>query len=331
MKVLLSIGMPIYLLVEGSVVVMTSLEPKKVESCARDRALGQLGAFLFYLSDVVLLCGMCLPYGIILRDFLVMLTYYSGQFLLAYGTRQWSSFNAKLPLKGDEDRIRLSTNTEPTYSKDVEQGYILWAASDPALLKQFNFKGFANEKYNYNTTLEGMLFEFNFLRPLVNTKCTQADCVASKIQNNNCVCLGENSTVQWDEIPNNNGIFFTFESKDFMVSYKLTLQITCGKTNTLEIADPYTNTHVWTYPSKYGCRAGGGLGWGWVFIIILFSSLALFFIIGIPINKCGRKKSGIEVVPFGYFWVGIPRMVMEGVKCLFSPCRKRQRGFEAMD
>ncbi|KAK2944032.1 hypothetical protein BLNAU_21031 [Blattamonas nauphoetae] len=208
---------------------------------------------------------------------------------------------------------------------------LLYSESDPALLKQFNLKSLAQDKYDYNTTVDSYTIKFNHLRSLTQTICDVPTCVVTKESSYNCECYGENSTVTWDEMPNNEGIYFKYTYKGFSVSYSSVVQYKCAKADKITAQEVYSPNMIITFETKFGCRLGGGIGWGWLFIIILFSSLALLFIIGIPINKFGRKKTGMEIVPFVYFWVGIPRMVMEGVKCIFSPCRRKQRGFDPLE
>ncbi|KAK2955234.1 hypothetical protein BLNAU_9786 [Blattamonas nauphoetae] len=81
---------------------------------------------------------------------------------------------------------------------------------------------------------------------------------------------------------------------------------------------------------KSGCaKGGGGDGFGIAFFIILLASAVLYFAIGIPICKCGMKKSGKEIIPFVNFWIALPGLFVEGVKCMFSPCCKK-KGYDAV-
>ncbi|XP_045168876.2 uncharacterized protein LOC123531724 [Mercenaria mercenaria] len=63
------------------------------------------------------------------------------------------------------------------------------------------------------------------------------------------------------------------------------------------------------------------------YIIIIFSSfVAVFFIVGIIIQKFVRKKSGKYVVPFVEFWMQLPVLIKAGV--LLIVCRGKHVGYE---
>ena len=75
----------------------------------------------------------------------------------------------------------------------------------------------------------------------------------------------------------------------------------------------------WYHP-KACPRKGHAISFGTVMLIIIAALILLYFAVGIPIMKFGLKKSGIEVIPFSFFWVSLPRLVWDGIKAIFSIC-----------
>ncbi|KAK2955086.1 hypothetical protein BLNAU_10017 [Blattamonas nauphoetae] len=208
----------------------------------------------------------------------------------------------------------------------------VYCACDPKILKNYDLRGITAEGWYYNGTEDIFGYMANFRKEIPQTAaCYEEGCTFFRTVASTCECYGLLSDENCDELPNNEGVYVEHQRKEFATPHTARWNIRCGKKADIVVTGMDTMTIQIDWRGPQGCAKGGGLGWGWLFIIILFSSLALFFAIGIPINACGRKKSGIEVVPFVYFWVGIPRMVMEGVKCLFSPCRKKQRGFDPLE
>jgi hypothetical protein len=76
-----------------------------------------------------------------------------------------------------------------------------------------------------------------------------------------------------------------------------------------------------------------GITWGVVFIIILFSAITLYLVVGILVSYFVFNKRGIEVVPLSSFWVLLPQLVFvcvsflyllfykEGFKFIFYRCK----------
>lgn len=82
------------------------------------------------------------------------------------------------------------------------------------------------------------------------------------------------------------------------------------------------------FEAKQACRKTG-LSFGSIMLIVLAILFVLYFLIGIPVCKFALKKKGKEIIPFVYFWLSIPGLVVDGVKFIFTPCcRGNRREYE---
>ncbi|KAK2951958.1 hypothetical protein BLNAU_13058 [Blattamonas nauphoetae] len=106
-------------------------------------------------------------------------------------------------------------------------------------------------------------------------------------------------------------------------------KVMCGKKETEWVVAPdATYNYLASIEHPGGCAKGGGDGFGIAFFIILLVAAVLYFAIGIPVCKFGMKKSGKEIIPFVNFWIALPKLFIDGVKCMFSPCCKSKGGYE---
>ncbi|KAK2960456.1 hypothetical protein BLNAU_4673 [Blattamonas nauphoetae] len=201
-------------------------------------------------------------------------------------------------------------------------------------LKQFNTKPLIKEDGYWTVNSEHEIIAWNFRKPFeqpTTAATNDGDCIAySTVQSwVHYGCVGDLNTETFGLLPNDEG--FTLAYTSVKSGRGTSFRVKCSKGDMKTSASENGVNFDVIIESPAGCIKKDGLGWGWLFIIILFSSLLLLFAIGIPINKFARKKTGVEVIPFFFLWVGIPRMVMEGVKCLFSPCRNKKRGFDPLE
>ncbi|KAK2955619.1 putative YhhN family protein [Blattamonas nauphoetae] len=88
-------GLWIYLAIEGSMVIFLATQPKDQNYCKNCRRIGIAGSILFFFSDVIIILNQGRKKRILFTDPLVMITYYLGQSLLAYGTRERTCFEMK--------------------------------------------------------------------------------------------------------------------------------------------------------------------------------------------------------------------------------------------
>ncbi|KAK2945846.1 hypothetical protein BLNAU_19214 [Blattamonas nauphoetae] len=209
----------------------------------------------------------------------------------------------------------------------------VFPANDPKILSKFNLKPLIKEPGKvYETSIGFGTVKWNFRTPFEGTSgtsCAGGDCIIHLSYDDigTCTCFGKDGTETYNLLGSNNGLCFMYSNGpdgDKTVRYDLV----CAKQEHLSAESPNGTYIQIEHQSPYGCMKSAGLGWGWIFVIVLFGGLLLLFIIGIPVNKCIRKKTGIEVIPFFIFWSSLPRMTLEGIKCLFSPCRRKRQGFE---
>ena len=82
------------------------------------------------------------------------------------------------------------------------------------------------------------------------------------------------------------------------------------------------------FKTPAGCpHLSKGISFGTIALIIIGSSLLLFFVIGILINALARGKRGLEMIPFFAFWKELPRLILDGLRCIFSPCCRGKTGY----
>lgn len=144
--------------------------------------------------------------------------------------------------------------------------------------------------------------------------------------NTTCACTGQlsNETVAVFSNSSQYGVRFTGKNIVGTVNYTTVVLLTCSESESIYGAIS-PNTTI-DFKSPYGCRTSDPLypqaagnkkekiSWGWVFIIILVVSAFLYLVVGSLIFKFALHKEGIEIIPFVYFWVSIPRLTFEGIK-----------------
>lgn len=127
-----------------------------------------------------------------------------------------------------------------------------------------------------------------------------------------------NHPLSIDEKPD-GGLTITFQNGGNFptgAQSRLVLDLDCGKAKSIS----YQETSVFptirlTAQSPLGCPAGSdGLSGGAIFLIVFFSVLAGYFVLGFLICKFGLKKEGIQAVPQYAFWCALPGLYIAGIK-----------------
>ncbi|KAK2958309.1 hypothetical protein BLNAU_6796 [Blattamonas nauphoetae] len=200
-------------------------------------------------------------------------------------------------------------------------------------LKLFNTKGLVKpEDKPYEVVRQSFTYLYNFRKPLLSSLCTSGydtNCIALlRSSQGTCSCMGVLDNEDISLLPDDKG--FKIRYTNPLQGYSTDVTVTCAKTHVFTVVDTGNSLNI-TIEDKAGCRGGGGIGWGWIFLIALLASIVLFLAIGIPINAIARKKKGVEIIPLFALWVSLPRLVLEGVKCLFSPCKKKRQGFSDIE
>eukprot|EP00118_Oscarella_pearsei_P004255 m.17913 g.17913 ORF g.17913 m.17913 type:complete len:248 (+) comp27565_c0_seq3:34-777(+) len=92
--------------------------------------------------------------------------------------------------------------------------------------------------------------------------------------------------------------------------------------------DGGTLQYDFTLTSKYCCLvAVNGISPGSILLILFFSALFLYIVVGILVMKFGRGAEGKEVIPNISFWFGLPGLVKTGVLFVFC-CRRNKVDYE---
>jgi len=82
----------------------------------------------------------------------------------------------------------------------------------------------------------------------------------------------------------------------------------------------YMNGFLLTFKSPIGCRSEPPFIF--IILVILVSSLVLYFFVGILINVYKNKLSGSEAIPHVEFWSSLPENIKEGILFVKNKCRK---------
>ncbi|KAK2963290.1 hypothetical protein BLNAU_1823 [Blattamonas nauphoetae] len=205
--------------------------------------------------------------------------------------------------------------------------------------KVYNIESLAKEEGTFSLTVEDEEVFFNPLKVINLTAigCTDAQeanvTVASKAPFGEgdfyCFVLGLKSSETPKLLEEGNGLSIEYNGGASNPG-KFTFLFQCAKeegTPALTRDKEYNYFVNWS--TKAACGKGGGSDvFGIVFFIILLVAATLYFAIGIPICACGMKKRGKEIIPFIHFWIALPGLFKDGVKCMFSPCCKSKSGYD---
>lgn len=114
------------------------------------------------------------------------------------------------------------------------------------------------------------------------------------------------------------------------MSRQLSIHLSCGSENskTFEITDLRSSCQFETTLTVQ-CDGGssGGLSGGAIFLIIFFSVLAGYFLIGFLVCKFGLKKEGIvQAIPQHQFWCALPGLYIAGIKFVIGKITGKGKG-----
>jgi len=90
----------------------------------------------------------------------------------------------------------------------------------------------------------------------------------------------------------------------------------------LDQTDPCLTIMTFDYAGAcyYGKEPEKGIGGGAVFLIILFSLILAYFIVGVSYNAFVKQRSGINLLPQAQFWIGLPLNAIEGCRASIGCC-----------
>ncbi|KAK2961552.1 hypothetical protein BLNAU_3350 [Blattamonas nauphoetae] len=215
----------------------------------------------------------------------------------------------------------------------------LFSISQPFVYDKqtYNIEALTKKDADYDFTLPDEVVHFNVLSTIHqnlydlckdHTNCALVGVTTDEAPN--CFCMANNATMKTTKLADKTGIQLEYEN-DMGTNSKI--QIVCKKGekgDTFKLERSQGFEYLVTFEHEGGCPKGGAGGsdaFGIVFFIILLVAAVLYFAIGIPVCKCGMKKSGKEIIPFINFWIALPGLFIDGVKCMFSPCCKSKSGY----
>ena len=118
---------------------------------------------------------------------------------------------------------------------------------------------------------------------------------------------------------------FSFEP----MARQLSINLQCGTpSTTFEIKDLETGCQYST-DIIIDCTFADGLSGGAIFLIVVFSALLSYFIIGALINKFWLKKDGLQIIPQANFWFSLPGLFIAGIKFVLGKLTGRGRASSA--
>jgi len=96
--------------------------------------------------------------------------------------------------------------------------------------------------------------------------------------------------------------------------------------------------------SQYACPVDGpnptptgGIGLGWILIIVGFTVFIIYWVAGILVLKFYKKNTGVDLIPNREFWSTLPGLVKDGVvwtfrktKDLIDRIRNRNSGYTSI-
>ncbi|XP_032241407.2 uncharacterized protein LOC116620024 [Nematostella vectensis] len=98
--------------------------------------------------------------------------------------------------------------------------------------------------------------------------------------------------------------------------------------------DPFTNSGLSTtiftskLHSKYACPSRSGISTGSILLIVFFSVICVYLVVGILISHFVKGATGRELVPNYSFWVDLPALIKDGCVFTFGKCRSLCGGKE---
>lgn len=188
--------------------------------------------------------------------------------------------------------------------------------------------------YDFTPLQKKGAYSYAFTSPIANVRwnfhqqptsaCNDSKACTVFLQDSTiCLCIGSLSDEKVTVLTNSYGLNFSSFNNISTVIFSSEIFLLCASEETVSGTLASTLVHI-NYTSPYGCRIDDKLypgykakiSWGWVFIIILSILTFVYLVGGSLIFKFVLHKEGIEIIPFVYFWVSIPRLTFEGAKFL---------------
>ncbi|KAA6400540.1 MAG: hypothetical protein EZS28_003934 [Streblomastix strix] len=177
---------------------------------------------------------------------------------------------------------------------------------------------------------------FNVFAPLsanVTGSCNQTNLSAIAYLNgdlDNCYPVAQYSeSVKPVLLQNGQGFSLAYKLQGTQQS--LDIIFSCNKIQNLSayFNQSYHYTINWLHPQA--CPTSKQLSVGWIFLIVIGSIIALYFLVGIPINVFLLKKRGIQVLPFFGYISNLFEIIKDGALFLISPCIPKKSQYQIFE
>ncbi|CAF0941553.1 unnamed protein product [Adineta ricciae] len=92
----------------------------------------------------------------------------------------------------------------------------------------------------------------------------------------------------------------------------------------IDVDDDCLTTMTFDFPGAciHEDKPKKGLSGGSVFLLILFSVLIAYFLVGVAYNGLYKHKSGVHLIPQAEFWISLPLLAIEGCRTTLSICSR---------
>ncbi|XP_078573387.1 uncharacterized protein LOC144860145 [Branchiostoma floridae x Branchiostoma japonicum] len=192
------------------------------------------------------------------------------------------------------------------------------------------------------TVPDDFLYSWNPCEPFDEGSCKDVAVCQKTKDGSQYSDLGRHDTVEiqasQDPITGQSAVSFGYTSADGQRSSLIIATCGAGDTEFTVDGQDVPNSYLFQLTSACACPGAdvncagpviiptpaptGGLGGGSIFLIIVVSAFAGYFLVGAMFNKVIRGKQGSEVVPNVQFWRNLPGYIKNGVLYIISPCRK---------
>ncbi|XP_065845837.1 cation-dependent mannose-6-phosphate receptor-like [Oscarella lobularis] len=129
-------------------------------------------------------------------------------------------------------------------------------------------------------------------------------------------------------------LYYDLNDGDQSRKSRITLVCDESEEGTMQaFGDAGTLSYNFKLTSKYACPVhfSSGLSGGSYLLIIFFSLVVTYFVVGILVMKFGKKAEGKEIIPNSGLWLSIPSLVKEGVVFLWHKIRGNGNGKQSYE
>ncbi|EDR27440.1 hypothetical protein EDI_092310 [Entamoeba dispar SAW760] len=137
------------------------------------------------------------------------------------------------------------------------------------------------------------------------------------------VVLGNTSTESLELVNEGKTLRFSYNG-DSSLQLSSRVEVTCGPEDTSSNikAQIEGSTFIFSFTSPDACPSNKTFPiTGLILCIILFVLIGLYIIVTVILNIFVFHKKGLEVIPNYLFWIGLPSLLVDGVKFTFC-CKK---------